>query len=171
MNVVFSVTRITENNTGNFAGEDPFVSETRFKAHARQDVFGNVLRRCFALCRRQISIPSLMEERAVFIVSGAVEFLSDAGEFTAGQLVVFKPGAEIVLTAAANSKPARLMLLGGEPLGQRRHIWRNFVSSSKERIEQAKLDWKEGRFALIPDETEFIPLQADSRPIVIPRYP
>ena len=119
----------------------------------------------------KLSIPSLMEERAVFIVSGAVEFLSDAGEFTAGQLVVFKPGAEIVLTAAANSKPARLMLLGGEPLGQRRHIWRNFVSSSKERIEQAKLDWKEGRFALIPDETEFIPLQADSRPIVIPRYP
>ena len=64
----------------------------------------------------KLSIPSLMEERAVFIVSGAVEFLSDAGEFTAGQLVVFKPGAEIVLTAAANSKPARLMLLGGEPL-------------------------------------------------------
>jgi len=112
-----------------------------------------------------------MEERAVFIVSGAIKLLSDAGKFTAGQLVVFKPRAEIVLTAAANSKPACLILLGGEPLGQRRHIWWNFVSSKQERIEQAKLDWKEGRFALIPDEIEFIPLPADSCPVVVPPYP
>lgn len=68
----------------------------------------------------KLSIPSLMEERAVFIVDGAIKFLSDAGKFIAGQSVVFTPGVEIVLTAAG-SKPTRLMLLGGEPLGQR-HI-------------------------------------------------
>lgn len=115
----------------------------------------------------KLLIPPITEERAVFIVEGAVKFLSNDGEFSVGQLVVFKPGAEIVLTAVSNF--ARLMLLGGEPVGQR-HIWWNFVSSSKERIEQAKRDWKEGRFAPVPDEIEFIPLPADSRPVVA-RYP
>ena len=63
-----------------------------------------------------------------------------------------------------------MMLFGGEPLGEKRHIWWNFVSSSKDRIEQAKRDWKERRFAPVPEETEFIPLPADSRPVVV-RYP
>jgi len=51
-----------------------------------------------------------------------------------------------------------MMFLGGDALEGPRHIWWNFVSSSKERIEQAKQDWKSGRFAHVPDETEFIPL-------------
>ena len=72
-----------------------------------------------------------------------------------GQLLVFKPGAEIIAKAHA---PARVMLLGGEPMDGPRHIWWNFVSSSKERIEQAKADWQAGRFAKVPGETEFIPL-------------
>jgi redox-sensitive bicupin YhaK (pirin superfamily) len=50
------------------------------------------------------------------------------------------------------------MLIGGEPLDGPRHIWWNFVSSSKDRIEQAKADWKSGRFGQVPGETEFIPL-------------
>jgi redox-sensitive bicupin YhaK (pirin superfamily) len=54
--------------------------------------------------------------------------------------------------------PARLMFLGGAALEGPRYVWWNFVSSSKERIEQAKEDWKTGRFAAVPDETEFIPL-------------
>jgi len=68
---------------------------------------------------------------------------------------VFKPGDRISILATAQS---RLMLLGGEPMDGPRHIWWNFVSSSKERIEQAKADWKRGRFAPVPGETEFIPL-------------
>ena len=72
-----------------------------------------------------------------------------------GQLLVFRPGAEIVLTAPAG---ARLMLLGGAPVDGPRHIWWNFVASSPERIEAAKADWKAGRFAQVVGETEFIPL-------------
>ena len=71
------------------------------------------------------------------------------------QLIVFKPGAEIVLKA---SGAARLMIMGGEPLPEQRHIFWNFVSSSKERIEQASRDWRERRFPGVPGETEFIPL-------------
>ena len=82
--------------------------------------------------------------------------------------MVFKPGVEITLEAAESS-PARVMLLGGEPMEGRRHIWWNFVSSSTERIEQAKEDWKAGRFAPVPEETEFIPLP-ESGPVVV-RYP
>jgi redox-sensitive bicupin YhaK (pirin superfamily) len=106
----------------------------------------------------KLSIPAEYEERAVYIVSGSVEFLAGGGRFEAGQLPVFKPGAEIVVSAV--SENVRLMLLGGEPLAEKRHIWWNFVSSSRERIEQAKEDWKNGRFTPVPDETEFVPLPA-----------
>ena len=58
----------------------------------------------------------------------------------------------------AGADGAKLMLLGGAPLDGPRHIWWNFVSSSKDRIEQAKADWKEGRFAKVPGDKEFIPL-------------
>ncbi|MCE7795216.1 pirin family protein [Sphingobium sufflavum] len=94
-------------------------------------------------------------ERAIYVVSGAVEVIGQTGGFAAGELVVFKPDAEIVLKARGG---ARLMLLGGEPLPEQRHIFWNFVSSSQERLEQAKADWKAQRFARVPDEQEFIPL-------------
>lgn len=116
----------------------------------------------------RLPVPAEPEERAVFIVEGAAEFLPNDGTFTAGQLVILKPKQEITLSCASRS--ARVMLFGGEPMPEKRHIWWNFVSSSKERIEQAKRDWKEQRFAPVPDETEFIPLPADSRPVVV-RYP
>jgi redox-sensitive bicupin YhaK (pirin superfamily) len=116
----------------------------------------------------RLTVPTEHEERAAYVVEGGVELLNDGGKFDAGQLLVFKPGAEITL-AAPESSPARLMLLGGEPLDGPRHIWWNFVSSSSERIDQAKEDWKSGRFAPVPEETEFIPLP-ESGPVVV-RYP
>lgn len=115
----------------------------------------------------KLQIPAEHEERAVFIVNGLVEFPPDHEQYKTGQLVVFKPGEEIILTA--QSQEVRLLLLGGENMGKR-HIWWNFVSSSKERIEQAKEDWRKGRFNKVPDETEFIPLPEEPRPGVV-RYP
>ncbi|HEV2764352.1 MAG TPA: pirin family protein [Pyrinomonadaceae bacterium] len=108
------------------------------------------------------------EERALYVVEGEVGIVGDAGTFGEGQLLVFEPGAEVVLVASPRAA-ARFMLLGGETLDGPRHIWWNFVSSSTERIEQAKADWREGRFAPVPEETEFIPLP-DSGPAVV-RYP
>ncbi|HEX6043891.1 MAG TPA: pirin family protein [Pyrinomonadaceae bacterium] len=113
----------------------------------------------------RLPIPTEHEERAVYVVEGSVELLPNDGTYTAGQLLVFKPGAEITLQA---DQPARVMLLGGEPMDGPRHIWWNFVSSSEERIEQAKEDWRLDRFAPVPEETERIPLPGG--PAVV-RYP
>ncbi|MET0365574.1 MAG: pirin family protein [Sphingobium sp.] len=96
-------------------------------------------------------------ERAIYVVTGAVEVIGQTGGFAEGELIVFKPGAEIVLKAKGAT---RLMLLGGEPLPEQRHIFWNFVSSRPDRIEQAKEDWLGQRFAKVPDEHEFIPLPA-----------
>ena len=93
------------------------------------------------------------EERAIYIVDGEIEV---AGErFEGPRLLVFRPGDRITVKAVRRT---RMMFLGGTALEGPRHIWWNFVSSSKERIEQAKDEWKSGRFAQVPDETEFIPL-------------
>jgi len=108
------------------------------------------------------------EERAVYVVEGAIEVTPEREAFAAGQLLLLRPGAEVLLRAASG-EAARLMLLGGAPLEGKRHIWWNFVSSSPERIEQAKEDWREGRFAPVPEETERIPLP-QSGPAVV-RYP
>lgn len=116
----------------------------------------------------RLPVPASYEERAAYVVAGAVELVPEGVTFDTGQLLIFKPQEEIVLRAAVASH-ARLMLLGGAPLDGARHIWWNFVSSSKERIEQAKEDWRAGRFAPVPDETEFIPLP-NSGPVVV-RYP
>jgi len=96
-------------------------------------------------------------ERAVYIIEGTLAVEGQTGGFATGELVIFKPDVEIVLRAQG---PARIMLIGGEPLPEARHIYWNFVSSSKERIEQAKTDWRSDRFAHVPGETEFIPLPA-----------
>ena len=120
-----------------------------------------------AECAR-LELPVNYEERAAYIIEGSVEVLRDGGSFGAGQLLVFQPRAEVILRAQGHSS-VRLMLLGGEPLDGPRHIWWNFVFSSRERIEQAKEDWKAGRFAPVPEETEFIPLP-ESVPISV-RYP
>ena len=94
------------------------------------------------------------DERAVYIVSGEIDIAGQS--FGPGRLLVFKPGDRISILANSN---ARLMLLGGEPMDGPRHIWWNFVSSSADRIDAAKADWKARKFAPVPgDEAEFIPL-------------
>jgi redox-sensitive bicupin YhaK (pirin superfamily) len=93
------------------------------------------------------------EERAIYLLEGKLEI---AGQpFEAGRLLVFSPRDGVIIKAIT---PARLLLLGGEPLDGPRHVWWNFVSSSRERIEAAKADWKSGKFAAVPDDSEFIPL-------------
>jgi hypothetical protein len=97
------------------------------------------------------------DERAVYLASGRIDIAGQT--FEGGQLLVFKPGDRISILAETN---ARLMLVGGEPMDGQRFIWWNFVSSSKERIAEAKNDWRQGRFATVPgDEQEFIPLPED----------
>jgi redox-sensitive bicupin YhaK (pirin superfamily) len=97
-------------------------------------------------------------ERAVYIVSGEIEIAGQPETFREGQLVTFKPGVKIVLRARGS---AHLMLVGGEPFPEPRRIYWNFVATSKERIEQAKEDWRQNRFPTIAGETEFIPLPPD----------
>jgi len=117
----------------------------------------------------RIPVPGGHEERAAYVVEGTIGLISpDGGTFDAGQLLIFKPGEEIIL-CATGSAATRVMLLGGASIDGPRHIWWNFVSSSKERIEQAKADWKSGRFSPVPEETEFIPLP-ESGPVVV-QYP
>lgn len=113
---------------------------------------------------RQFSLPKEHSERGIYIAKGKIEI---GGRFyTAGQMLVFSKGVDPVMTAREKTT---LMMLGGEPLGER-FIWWNFVSSRKERIEQAKADWKAGRILLPPaDNLEFIPLPEDrSRPASSP---
>ena len=94
------------------------------------------------------------EERALYVVDGTLDIAGD--KFERGQLLVFKPGDRITINAVTD---AHFVILGGAAMDGPRHIWWNFVSSSKERIEQAKADWKAGHFGKVPgDEIEFIPL-------------
>ena len=102
----------------------------------------------------RVRIPARAEERAIYVLSGEVDIVGDV--FPADRLLVFRPGDEIIVSSAPG---AHFMLFGGAALGSRRYIWWNFVSSSKERIEQAKEEWRTGRFDIVPgDEEEFIPL-------------
>jgi redox-sensitive bicupin YhaK (pirin superfamily) len=94
------------------------------------------------------------EERAIYVVEGALG--CDGRVFRPGTLVVLRPGVKAMIEA---DEPTRLMLVGGAKLAGERHVWWNFVSSSKERIERAKDDWRNRRFPKIPgDDVEFIPL-------------
>ncbi|HVP60240.1 MAG TPA: pirin family protein [Myxococcaceae bacterium] len=92
--------------------------------------------------------------RAVHVAEGFVQI--GARRLGPGVMAILRPGADVVIES---DRPARVMLLGGAPLDGERHIWWNFVSSSRERIERAKDDWRNGRFGKVPgDEKEFIPL-------------
>ncbi|GAB5389051.1 MAG: pirin family protein [Alphaproteobacteria bacterium] len=103
----------------------------------------------------RFNIPRQTEERAVYILSGEIRIAGEA--FEAGALVCLREGVDVVIETTA--KPAHYMLLGGEAADGPRHIWWNFVHSDPERIEQAKRDWVDGRFASVPgDDKEFIPL-------------
>lgn len=105
----------------------------------------------------RFALPHEYKERAVYIVKGTLE-VNGTGYYEGQMLVFDKPGPEPLLIAV---EACTLMLLGGEPLGER-FIWWNFVSSRKERIEQAKEDWKQGRIILPPNDNDtFIPLPDD----------
>lgn len=104
----------------------------------------------------RLEIPAEYEDRAIYIAEGRIEIGGDG--FEEGRMLVFRRGDPVTLTAAG---PSRLLLLGGAPLDGPRHLWWNFVSSSTERIEQEKADWREGRFPRVPGETEFIALPED----------
>jgi redox-sensitive bicupin YhaK (pirin superfamily) len=108
----------------------------------------------------QLPIAPEHEERGAYIVDGSLSV--DGQSFERGRLLVFRPGTQVLLSALSR---ARVMLLGGAPLGPR-YLWWNFVSSSKERIEKAKEDWKAGRFGAVPADPEFIPLPEERQPRV-----
>ena len=109
---------------------------------------------------RRLPLPDDHEDRGIYIVEGSIRVAGQA--FEAGRMMVFRPGDRI--TVEAGERGARLMLLGGATLPGPRYIWWNFVASSRERIEQAKADWRagkwgEGRFDLpVDDRDEHIPL-------------
>jgi redox-sensitive bicupin YhaK (pirin superfamily) len=104
----------------------------------------------------RFGLPKEHPERGIYIARGSVEIAGTT--YHEGQMLVFNKGVDPLILAKG---PTTLMLLGGEPLGER-FIWWNFVSSRRERIEQAKEDWKQGRIELPPtDNEEFIPLPND----------
>jgi redox-sensitive bicupin YhaK (pirin superfamily) len=111
----------------------------------------------------RVVLPGEYAERAAYVVEGTVTH--DGKPFAAGQLLVFAALAEAEIAAQGH---ARVVLFGGESLGER-FMWWNFVSSRKDRIAQAADDWKAGRFAAVPDETDFIPLP-DKAPSIV-NYP
>jgi len=98
------------------------------------------------------------EERAIYLLNGEVDIAGD--RFGPDRLLVFKPGDRITIKAVADT---HLVIAGGAPMDGPRHIWWNFVSSRKDRIDQAKAEWAAGHFGKVPgDEIEFIPLPEKS---------
>ncbi|HEX2135280.1 MAG TPA: pirin family protein [Microvirga sp.] len=113
-----------------------------------------------------LPVDAAYEERALYTVAGEVEIARD--RFPAGQLLVLRPGDPITVRNPG-SGPARFVLVGGATMDGPRYIWWNFVSSRKERIEQAKAEWKAGRFDTVPgDAEEFIPLPEENKVVSYP---
>lgn len=107
----------------------------------------------------RIHLPGSEREQAVYVVDGQVQVPGQPIALEPFHLCIAAPGEALIVDTI---KPSRLLLFGGKPLPEARHIWWNFVSSSKERIEKAKVDWREKRFAKVPgDEVEFIPLPGE----------
>jgi redox-sensitive bicupin YhaK (pirin superfamily) len=111
-----------------------------------------------------LPIDAVADERALMLVAGAASI--DGEALGLYELAVLKPGAPMTLRSTGG---ARVMLLGGEAFATKRHVFWNFVSSSRDRIEQAKDDWREGRFAKVPgDEAEWIPLPEKPKTVSYP---
>jgi len=104
----------------------------------------------------RLEVPAEYPEQAIYVVAGQLDLGRD-GVFGPGQLLVLRANTAVTLRNGSNGT-TRLMLLGGEPMDGSRYLVWNFVSSSIERLEQAKEDWRLQRFAAVPGETEFIPL-------------
>jgi redox-sensitive bicupin YhaK (pirin superfamily) len=105
----------------------------------------------------RLTLPAEHAGRAIYVVEGELQ-VGDGPLIVAGRMAVLAPGSELSIRARGT---ARAMLLGGAPLDGERHIWWNFVASSSERIERAKRDWVEDRFARVPGDDERIPLPSD----------
>ena len=101
----------------------------------------------------ELVISDAYAERALYVLEGEAQL--DGADIPDKHLVLLDPGSSPKLRART---PLKAMLLGGEPLDGPRHLWWNFVSSSKERLEVAKQDWRDGKFGQVPGEVEFIPL-------------
>jgi redox-sensitive bicupin YhaK (pirin superfamily) len=103
-----------------------------------------------------LPVDATYDERAVYVVSGTVDIAGD--RFPSGQLLVLRP-SDAMTVRNTEKEVARIVVIGGEPMDGPRHIWWNFISSRPERIEQAKADWKAGRFDPVPgDNDELVPL-------------
>jgi redox-sensitive bicupin YhaK (pirin superfamily) len=105
---------------------------------------------------QQFTLPGHYSEQAVYSVTEGL--LIDGVPLEQHRLAVLTSGTEVSISTSGK---ARCIVIGGEPVGER-HKWWNFVSSRRERIEQAKIDWREGRFGQVPEEIEFIPLPEES---------
>jgi redox-sensitive bicupin YhaK (pirin superfamily) len=117
---------------------------------ASETVFADATLRAGAV----LPVDAHYEERSVYVVDGEIEIAGD--RFGLGQLLVLRPGDPVAVTAVSD---ARIVIAGGAAMDGPRHVWWNFVSSRKERIEQAKAEWAAGCFAKVPgDDIEFIPL-------------
>lgn len=136
------------------------VAGKAFGAEAKVPVFSPLFYVHWELAAgARAALPAEYPERAAYVARGSVE--ADGRTLRTGQMAVFQPGETIAFTAL---EPSTVMLLGGEPVGPRFIDW-NFVSSSKERIDQAKADWRAGRMKLPDlDHDEFIPLPEPSPP-------
>ena len=104
-----------------------------------------------------VKIPKRYQERAIYSAQGALEV--DGIRYPESELLILAPGQEVRVEA---TQSARVLVFGGEPLDGPRHLWWNFVSSDQERIEQAKVDWMDGRFSQVSGDREFIPLPENS---------
>lgn len=126
------------------------------EAHGARSPVHCYSRTLYLECRLQagavLELPADEPELAFYVAEGAVG--SEGRNYPSGSMAVACPGAALRLTAREDS---RVMVIGGEPLGQRFISW-NFVSSSKERIERARRDWRDGNFPPVPGDHEFIPL-------------
>lgn len=107
---------------------------------------------CRLCADAELELPQSVAEMATYVVSGTVTV--DGQALSAGRMAVLRAATPVVLRARED---CRVVVIGGEPVGQR-HIWWNFVSNSRTRIEQAKDDWRQGRFGRVPGDNEFIPL-------------
>jgi redox-sensitive bicupin YhaK (pirin superfamily) len=126
---------------------------------ASEMIYGDVALQAGA----RLPIPAEPEERAVYVVDGTVEL---AGRTcVGGELIILPAKTKPILRA---TQPSRLMIFGGASMDGPRHVWWNLVSSSRERIEQAKDDWRNGRFPPVPGETEFIPLPDEASVVNYP---
>jgi redox-sensitive bicupin YhaK (pirin superfamily) len=114
----------------------------------------------------RLPITTEHEQRAIYVVEGTADI--DGQKVEQGHLTVLRQRRPVTLTALS---AARVMLLGGAALDGPRHVWWNFVSSSSERIEQAKEDWRAGRFGKVPEDSEFIPLPPTPPAPAAPNYP